>query len=55
MCIKSFTTLVRILVDTPIAKKSKPKLNPLVESITERVARLVDELVISVKQVNLDV
>ncbi len=50
-----FTTQVRILVDAPIVEKSKPKLNPLVEFITEHVVRLVDELVISVKQVNLDV
>jgi hypothetical protein len=43
------------MVDTPIVEKSKPKLNTWVESIIEWVLGLVDELVIGVKQVNLDV
>jgi hypothetical protein len=50
-----FTTLIKILVDTLVAKKWKPKLNPLVESIIECVVGLIDELIIGVKQVDLDV
>ncbi len=47
-----FTTPVGILVDTLVVEKSKPKLNPSVESIIEYI--LVD-LVIGVKQIDLDV
>jgi hypothetical protein len=50
-----FTTPVGILVDTLVVEKSKPKLNPLFESIIEHVVGLVDELVVGVKKVDFDV
>jgi len=51
---KVFTTLIGVLVDTHVAKKSKPKLGPLTKSTTESIVGPINELIATKKQVDFD-
>jgi hypothetical protein len=51
---KVFTTPIGVLVDTHVAKKSKPELGPLTKSTTESIVGPINELIATMNQVDFD-